>query len=174
MKNLYLFIVALVITACISSCKKSAVATPIDFTQYTTTDEQDNVIGTPDATDWTLDTVWSTRESNLMLFKDTVKLTDSVAGLVEVSPAFPNPADSILFVGINTERQCKLKYVFVNTDFEILSLGSRKMFGGPIVTSYNLATSTSFHKDAYYRMYYAFYVAGDSLIYRGHGDIKIP
>lgn len=161
-----------VVTA-ISACKKDPVFAP-DFSTITQTDSSGHVIGTADSTDWSYDTDWNGTELAFFSFNDTsANTSDSLAGTIAVSHAMPNPNAGLLIVGMNPERQVKVKYVFVNTDLRVLNYGVRKLNGGVTFLSFDLTTNTAFRKGEYYRMYYGFYNSKDSLYYKGHGDIKI-
>ena len=155
-----------------SSCKKTTV-TPIDFSKITVADASCIYISEIDTTDWTYDNYWSAQELSFLKFGDTITITDSVTGYVQLSAPCPNPNDGLFIVGMNTERQCRMKLVCVNTDMQILYYTSRKFTGGPIVTVYDFRANTAFHKNGNYRFYYGFYNSKDSLYYKGHGDFRI-
>ncbi len=172
MKKLYASLLSFVLLIQFSSCKKEVV-TIFDFSQYTTTDSNCLYTGAVDNSDWTNDAVWTTKENSLMNFSDNIVLTDSLAGYIEVAAPCSNPSEGQFSMGINTERQCKMKVVCVNTEMETLYFAARELTGGPVVTEYNFRSLTSFHKGMNYRMYYAFYTAKDSVYYKGHGDFRI-
>ena len=154
------------------SCKKESIAV-LDFTKYTITDGA-CVATETDNSDWTTDTAWTTQESALLAFNDDdIVLVDSVIGNVAISPACPNPSDGFFTLTVTTERECKLKMACVNTEMETLYYHARKLSGGLTSIEFDLRSLTSFHKDDYYRLYYAFYNSTDSLYYRGHGDFRI-
>ena len=158
----------------ISSCKKDT-SVPIDFSKITVTDSTSCIIiSDVDTTDWTYDANWTPGVTAFLYFIDSnLVVSDTLTGYVQVSPACPNPNHGIFIMGVNTERECLMKLVCVNTDMQILYYTTRKFTGGPIVTAYDLTTSTSFHKNANYRVYYGFFNAFDSLYYKGHGDVRI-
>jgi hypothetical protein len=154
------------------ACKKETII-PIDFSNYTVTDSSCTIVVTTDPSDWSYDTTWTSKESSLMNFADNILIVDSLPGNIELSPACPNPSDGLFIIGINTERECKMKLACVNTEMETLYFLAKRFSGGPIVTGYDLRSLTAFHKDMNYRMYYAFYNSKDSLYYKGHGDFRI-
>lgn len=155
------------------SCKKNTV-TPVDFSKITVADASCVYISEVDSTDWTYDTNWTTQELNFMRFTDTsVVVTDTATGFVQLSAPCPNPSEGLFILGLNTQRQCKMKLVCVNTQMQVIYYLTRKFSGGPIVTAYDFRSTTSFHKNENYRFYYAFYNATDSLYYKGHGDFRI-
>jgi hypothetical protein len=172
MKSFYASLLPFIVLLLSSSCKKDNI-TPIDFTKYTRTDSSCAIIGEADITDWTADSIWTTSEIALMKFSDGVVLADSLIGFINVSPPCPNPSDGLFIMRVNTERECKMKVACVNIEMETLYYTSSKFPGGLITTGYDFRQLTAFHKDSYYRLYYAFYNAADSLFYKGHGDIKI-
>lgn len=173
MKQVQLVLPALaVLLLSVASCKKES-SQSYNFTQITETDASANSIGYVDSSDWGYDANWSAAETKLLSFKDTLKSSDTTIGYIHISPAFPNPSAGTFFIGADTEKGCKMKAVFVNEQFQILHYLSRNFTGGPIITVYNLAAITAFRKGHYYRMYYGFYNAMDSLYYKGHGDLRI-
>ena len=171
MKTLYSFSFLLLIFF-FSSCKKTTI-TPIDFSKITVADSSCIYIGDVDTTDWTYDATWTAQEISFMNFADTISITDSATGYIQLSAPCPNPNGGVFILGMNTERQCKMKLVCVNTAMHILYYTSRKFTGGPIVTAYDFSSLTAFHKNANYRFYYGFYNSKDSLYYKGHGDFRI-
>jgi hypothetical protein len=172
MKQLYAFILLLVVAAYLSACKKDTV-TVIDYSKITLTDAQCNVTAITDSTQWSNDVYWTAFDSSLVKFTDSISFTDSLTGKVEVSPACPNPSQGQFIVGVNTERACKMKVVCLNTSQEVLYFNSQLLTGGPIIIGFDFRSISAFHTGQYYRMYYAFYTAADSMYYRGHGDFKI-
>jgi hypothetical protein len=175
MKNFSIAVFILSAVFCVTSCKPDKV-TIVDFTKYTVTDTACQVMGAADATDWTYDTTWTTQETSLLGFADTLTFTDSIGGLIQVSPACTNPSSGLFHLTVNTELPCKLKYSFVNNDFLLLHYGTRKLLGGNQITIFDFRSLTAFHKNQNYRMYYGFYLRHhdkDSIIYKGHGDIRI-
>ena len=172
MRKFFLFLFTAAVLFHFGACKKDNIV-PIDFSQYTATDSNCIISGVYDNTDWTYDTTWTATETALMSFNANIATTDSTFGYVHVSPACPNPNNGLFIIGINTEKQCKMKIVCVNTSFETLYYTSKKFTGGPIVTSYDFSALTSFHPNENYRLYYAFYNSLDSIYYKGHGDIRI-
>lgn len=170
MKALQAFLLLFIVS--IASCKKEK-AVVYDFSKYTATDINGNIIGTADTTDWTYDATWAAAELKLLTFKDTIKVSDTTCGYVQLSPAMPNPTAGLFIIGTDTEKECKMKAVFVNEQLNILLYLSKKFTGGPIVTAYDLTVHSAFRKGNFYRMYYGFFNGKDSLFYKGHGDIRI-
>jgi hypothetical protein len=172
MKRFYLLLLSSLLAFHFYSCKKQDI-TPIDFTRYTATDSTCSILGEADITDWTADSTWAIQETALLTFNDAIVLVDSVAGFIQISPPCPNPNDGHFTLGINTERECKMKIACVNTEMETLYYSTEKFTGGPTMLTYDFRPLTSFHKEMNYRLYYAFYNSKDSLYYKGHGDFRI-
>ncbi|MBP6730877.1 MAG: hypothetical protein KA149_02395 [Chitinophagales bacterium] len=167
----YLLLLALLSTG-FSSCKKDK-SVFSDFELITEMDASCDTIGAIDPFDWTYDKTWSVQEEGFLKFRDSIPSGDSVAGWVEVSPACPNPNNGQVFVGINTQRNCKMRMVCINNEQQIVYYTARKFTGGQILTGYDFRGLTAFHANENYRFYYGFYTASDSLYYKGHGDFRI-
>lgn len=174
MKNLSVFTLLFVMLCAANACKKDPLYLILDFSQYTATDIHGIQTAPPDTTDWTNDSYWAPAELALFTFNDTAaNSTDSVIGNVVVSPAFPNANNGQFAVGLDPERQCKWKYVFVDKELRVLDYGIRRLNGGPTFFTFDFRSATAFDKGDSYRIYYGFYNSKDSLYYKGHGDIKI-
>jgi hypothetical protein len=174
MRTLGALLMLVLIGIYFTSCKDDTVnATTIDFSKYTLTDEAGALISEADTTDWNNDLVWTKGEEALVGFNDTVIVRDSTAGKVQVSPAFPNPNNGRFNLLVTTERECKMHYAFVDDKLQVLSYGARKFTTEPAQMAFDFSNATAFDKNETYRIYYAFYIVGDSLIYKGHGDIRI-
>ncbi len=155
-----------------NGCKKDS-TTPLDFSSYTTTDIHCVTFGEPDSTDWTFDYYWTAQESALLKFNDTLTVLDTLTGWIEVSAPCPNPGNGIFILGVNSEYACKMKLACVNTQMQILYYSTQKFSGGVTWIPLDFTTSTSFHTNENYRLYYSFSNAQDSVYYKGHGDIRI-
>lgn len=164
----YIFLIAVFFSA----CKKES-TTPLDFSKITVADIYCVYISDVDSSDWSHDDVWTAQETALLNFTDTISVTDCTTGYVQISAPCPNPSEGLFILGINTERQCKMKLVCVNTEMQVLHYTARKFTGGPIATAYDFRSNTAFHKNENYRFYYGFYSAADSLYYKGHGDFRL-
>ena len=172
MKKIY-FLLSIICLIAFSSCKKET-STPPDFSEITVTDSSCIYISDVDTTDWTNDVVWTTQETNLLNFADTtIVITDSVEGFIQLSAACPNPSAGVFFLGVNTQRETKMKLVCVNTEMEVLYFTTRKFTGGPILTAYDFTGISAFRANENYRVYYAFYTSKGVLYYKGHGDLRI-
>ncbi|HLP50604.1 MAG TPA: hypothetical protein VK154_06940 [Chitinophagales bacterium] len=171
MRNI-LFIAFLAAVMLQAGCKKSTVS-PYNFSKITVADNSCMYISEVDTTDWGYDAAWTTVEYNFINFKDSVIVTDSLAGYIQVSAPCPNPSEGVFIMGLNTERQCMMRLACVNTEMQILYYTVKKLTGGPIVTAYDFRSNTAFHKNENYRIYYGFYNSKDSLYYKGHGDFRI-
>lgn len=155
-----------------AACRKESTA-GYNFTVITYTDSTGAVNGTVDSTDWGFDSQWTAAEIKLLSFKDTLITIDTSIGYVKLSAAFPNPCKGKFIIGVDVEKACKMKAVFVNERFEILHYTSRIFTGGPILTAYDFSGNPAFHRSNFYRMYYGYFDSRDSLYYKGHGDLQI-
>lgn len=173
MKKLSTLLLASGLMFYFSACKKTAVTSPPDFSKITVTDSSCIYSGAVDSTDWTYDDTWTTQELALLNFTDTISVTDSTTGYVQVSAACPNPNHGVFIIGTDVQKQCKLKVAIVNTSMQLLAYNTYHLTGGPIMTGFNFAGSGSFHANENYRMYYAFYNSQGTLFYMGHGDFRI-
>ncbi len=173
MKKFFVSVLLFYIFFYFISCKKEANTNRYDFSKYTATNASGDTIGEPDTTDWTFDNDWSGRDSLFINFNDTIMLTDSLPGYIELSSAIPNPNDGRFVLGVNTERECKMRAACVNSELEILYYHAFKFTGGPGMLVFDFRGITSFHQRKNYRLYYGFYNASDSLYYKGHGDFRI-
>ncbi len=165
-------VVLMLLALAINGCKKDN-TTPLDFSKLTTTDIHCVTFGDPDSTDWTFDSYWTAQESALLKFNDTLSVSDTLTGWIEVSAPCPNPGNGIFILGVNSEYACKMKLVCVNTEMQILYYSSEIFHGGVSWIPLDLTTNTAFRKSEYYRLYYSFSNAQDSVYYKGHGDIRI-
>ena len=166
----YLFLFAAGTTV-LFSCKQEPVS-QVSFTHITETDANGNLNGAVDSTDWTNDTVWNSTELALLTFADAGDtITDTLPGAVTVAPAYPNPSNGAFSLRITNAQQCVMKMAIVNTNYEILFYDNRIMWGGPFILHYDVSGFTAFRKPGYYRLYYGFFNAFDSLYYKGHGDL---
>lgn len=156
----------------IFSCKKDSPVV-FDFSKITYTDSACNVTGTIDSTDWTCDSSWTTLEKSFLKFVDTLSISDTVMGTISISPACNNPNNGLFIVGLNTERECKMKTAVVNSKMEVLWYGYQKFTGGPVWTTFDFRSLTSFANGNYYRLYYGFFNSRDSLYCKGHGDFRV-
>jgi len=171
MKKFILFLLGAMLLLHLLSCKKEVI-TGISFEQITTVDSLCEMTGTIDPTDWSYDSTWTTVEQTLLTFIDpNIILTDSLPGRVTVYPACANPNNGVFHVDVFTQRECEMRVAFVNNDFQILQYQSLHLYGGLITNHYDFRYLTAFHPNAYYRMYYAFFDARDSMYYQGHGDL---
>ncbi len=157
-----------------SACKKDSTSLLYDFSKITVTDASCIYISGVDTTDWTYDDSWTDQETGFLKFSDTsVVVTDTATGYIQVDAICPNPNEGLFVMGVNTQRQCKMKLVCVNNEMQVLYYLTRKFTGGSVTTSYDFRSLTAFHKNENYRLYYGFYNSKDSLYYKGHGDFRI-
>jgi hypothetical protein len=146
---------------------------PIDFSKITVTDSSCLYISDVDPTDWVSDDSWTSKEAAFLKFTDTLFVTDTSIGYVQISALCPNPNAGAFNLGVNTQYPCKMKLVCVNTEMQVLYYTTNILTGGPVPYNYDFRSQTAFHKNENYRLYYGFYNSRDSLYYKGHGDFRI-
>ncbi len=174
MKNFYALAVIAFILVQSSSCKKEiSSTTTFDYSNFTVTDSSCLYTGNVDTTDWTYDATWTSAETALLNFRDTISTVDSLTGYVQVSAACSNPSGGLFIVGTTVEKACVMKIAVVNNKLELLHYRAVKLTGGPIVNAFDFRYSGAFHKSENYRMYYGFYNSTRTLYYKGHGDFRI-
>jgi hypothetical protein len=154
------------------SCKKETTQV-VDFSSYTATDKECRIIGLPDTTQWINSILTRQTDTLQLVFGDNIVITDSITGTVRVSPPCPDSSNGFFIWNVDASRQCKLKLVVVNTDYDVLYYNSYGLNGGPITLGFDFRTQTSFKTNTSYRMFYGFYNSLDSCYYSGHGDIRI-
>ncbi|HWB62921.1 MAG TPA: hypothetical protein VG603_05365 [Chitinophagales bacterium] len=155
-----------------SSCKKDVVEV-LDFSKYTSTDNDCSITGPIDSTAWKNDVLNRTRDTARLIFSDDLFVTDSMAGTITLNPPCPNPSDGLFIWNINTTRQCKLKVVCINLSNEVIYYNAYRLVGGKMTVGFNFKGNSAFKAGNNYRLYFAFYTATDSLYYSGHGDFRI-
>ncbi len=174
MKNFYAFACFAFILIHSSSCKKEISSTStFDYSNFTVTDSSCLYVANVDSTDWTYDASWTTAETALLNFNDTISTLDSTAGYVQVSASCSNPSAGLFIMGTDVEKACSMKIAVVNNKLEVIHYRTAKLTGGPMMHFFDFQYTGSFHKNENYRMYYGFYTSKDSLYYKGHGDFRI-
>src|ERR1041385_3745975 len=133
MKLLYTSAIFILLATQFISCKKEQ-AVIYDFSNFSETDSNCLYTGAVDGSDWGSDAEWTTWEYALMKFSAIGTITDTLTGFVEISPACPNPSEGLFIVGLNTQRQCKMKIACVNPEMETLFYSTKILTGGPIIT----------------------------------------
>ncbi len=172
MKQLYSFIISLLLLSCLFSCKKENNSL-FNFGRITTVDSICQPVGVIDSTDWTYDTTWVAEELNFVHFIDTVTSTDTLTGTIYVAPVCPNPTNGLFYLNVVAQRECQLKCALVNTNRQLVGYLAKRTLPGPSSVGFDVRTVSAARKNRYYRLYYAFYTSRDSLYYKGHGDIFI-
>jgi len=158
------------VVVCIMACKKETIRV-LDFDSITYTNALCEVIGEPAPGNWAKDSDWVQAEINLLAFNTIPGIADTALSKITVFPACPNPNAGQFDVFVKSTKKCKLKWVMVNRQLEILQYGQQLMDSGQFTISYDFRGITSF-VGGNYRLYYGFYNAKDSLFYKGHGNIR--
>ena len=165
--------------ALLAACSKDKSEPTIDFGpdggfQYRT---PINSYNGGDATDWTDDGKWNTREKQL--FASLNLSLDNAAPQTHPWDAsvFPNPEpagnDRTFFLMVNPTQPpptgSRAAYVIVDAHYQVLQrddLAAEK-------TKMVAIAPNSLPAGALYRLYYVCYVPGQQVYYRSHGDIKV-
>ena len=154
------------------SCKKQTIRV-VDFSSYTTTNEECQVIGLQDTTQW-INNVLNRQTDTLQLtFADNLVISDSTAAHITMTPPCPDSSNGFFVWNVNPSRECKLKLVFVNTNYDILYYNAYALNGGPMTIGFDFRSISTFKTGTNYRMFYGFYNSHDSCYFSGHGDIRI-
>ena len=154
-------------------CKKPASTCSFsgsDAGTYTQTDVNGAVIGTADALDWTNDNNWNTCENNLFSATDSFSYQDLTVTSVGGVMAFPNPFIRNLDITANVNGKTIVKSVIVDENFITVSQFANSMDSGKHVWQYQFTQIDTTKK---YRMYYRFYGLNKSVVYQGHGDLRV-
>ncbi|GAA4348746.1 hypothetical protein GCM10023185_04940 [Hymenobacter saemangeumensis] len=160
----------------LSACRKDE--PEIDFGpdggfQYRT---RQNIPGPGDATDWTADGPWNSKEKGLFSSLN-LSLDEAQQSRTWYSSVYPNPseaADGFTFmtsVSSNNPAPAgsRKAYVIVDRRYNVLQRGDinatthEDVVFGP----------NSLPAGSLYRLYYVCYVPGQRVYFRSHGDIKV-
>ncbi len=167
-------IVTVVLFVVLFSCDKTEDKEIIsaDFSGITETDNQGNVIGKIDNTDWQLDDEWSEKEeaifnltSNKTVEQDASYLEDDII----INYAYPNPCDNYVIITFSFSPGTLLQLALVNNDFELIYYYTADYTESLIYVD---LSELDLQNNTIYRFYYQFVRPG-STTYKGHGDIKI-
>ena len=130
--------------------------------------DQNAVAGPQDPTDWTLDRNWIATEQSLFasLGLDLNGLPQGAASNIS---AYPNPATTAATFRYDTPDAVSCQVVVVGNTYQSYYMRNFPTPARNLVLPLDL---TAFPKGQRYRVYYVLYT-GNSLYYKGHGDIKI-
>jgi len=156
----------------VNSCKKTTTQI-VDFSSYTMTNDECEIIGAADTTQWNNNVLNRQTDTLQLVFADNVNITDSATGTISMSPPCPDSSNGFFIWNVNPSRQCKLKLVVVNTAYDILYYNAYALNGGPMTIGFDFRSMTAFRSGTNYRMFYGFYNSYDSCYYSGHGDIRM-
>ena len=161
-----LLISALLITG--TGCKKdkACLFSFVISNNYTKTDMNGNVIGTPNPDDWTYDSHFSACENSLFDFADTFSYQGLTAATVTGVGAFPNPFYDQLSFSSQYNGTVVEKVVIVDDQMDIIK---RITFADHQNIGLYLP---GLHPKRHYRLYYRFYGNNKTVIYQGYGDLR--
>ncbi|SHK32404.1 hypothetical protein [Hymenobacter psychrotolerans] len=166
------FLTPIVFALALAACKKKDPT--IDFGPnggISMRDASNYPKSTPDPTDWTLDGSWNAQERGL--FQDLgLDLNAPATGTVSNLSAYPNPVgagQTIFHFDAPTAVTCS--FVVVDEKYQVVRPLQTATPNRSVRFSLDVS-SNSFRQGKLYRLYYVFQ-EGNSLYYKGHGDIKI-
>ncbi len=168
----YIICLLALYSAFIFSCKKTTEQT-LDFSQYTQTNSECSVIGTPDSISWTNAIFNLQQDTPLLNFADNLYLTDTLAAVINITPPCPDPSNGFFIWHVNSSGPCKLRLVCVDINSDVLYYNAYLLQGGPLEIAFDFRNKSAFQANTNYRMYYGFYTSRDSIFYSGYGDFRI-
>ena len=132
------------------------------FTGITNRNEQGEITGSVDESDWNFDDTWN--EVEHALFTESFELNceiDNNHGIM----AYPNPCNDIIYLNFYFDDNRRVAYRIVDNNYNIIY--STDNASSPMAISFDLLKI----KKQVVRVYYK--VLGEDCELRGHGDIKI-
>lgn len=137
---------------------------------YEGRDNSNYSVGPDDTTDWISDDKWTKQEQ--ALFDDLpLQLNGPQAGGVRRLSLYPNPAETQAIFSFERTSSLQGMLKIVDKKHNVVTEHEISASSGSLGFSFNVNT-LQLKKDAVYRLYYVFY-NGNTLHYKGHGDIKI-
>jgi hypothetical protein len=124
--------------------------------------------------DWKLNdwSSFSAFEKSLFDFPDTVSLSGTAVSNLQVTPAYPNPANSASAIAFSSSDTVKLKIVLVDSRGQRLRYTTLK-FKGSKALMFDISERNVFPLGGGFRYYYSFSAATQQNFKVGHGDIKV-
>ena len=164
---------AVLVIICLSvltSCNKTTPFT-IDTSGITGVDVMGILIGPSDNTDWTEDVSWNETEKSLFI-TDPIDMTDAEVASVSIQPAYPNPCTHQTTLQFTVSKITWIKIAVVDEKLNKLAFYSFKTDVG--LNAYIIPFDPLIFKtNKNYRLYYSFDAPGNSMYYKGHGDVAI-
>lgn len=141
-------------------------STPI-ISGYTATDNNGNLNGLVDNSDWTFTSDWVGQEFDLFEYSDSINyfLQDST---IVMHPAFPNSNSGIFHLNYQKETHTYFNIRVINKNWEVL-ISADSIVGNNIALDVQGLVDNS---GEMVRVYYMF-TKNDSCLYKGHGDIQL-
>ena len=162
-----LFIICLSV---LSSCDKTTPFT-IDVSAITSTDALGNPNGSVDNTDWTKDVNWNETEKSLFI-TDPIDMTDAEVATVSVQPVYPNPFQTNTTLQFTVSKITWIRIAIVDEKLNKLAFFNFKTDSG--LNAYHIPFDPLIFKtNKNYRIYYSFDAPGNTMYYKGHGDVAV-
>ncbi|NVO31389.1 hypothetical protein [Hymenobacter lapidiphilus] len=165
------FLPTLLITGIsLTACHKKDAAPTIDFGPnggITARDANGNLQSPADPTDWRMQGIWNKQEQDL--FKSlSLNLNGNQEGGVKGIELYPNPATNATQLYIeHPGNATQFAHILVNQEYQVV----RTLVINVAANGYTFDLGR-LKKEETYRLYYVFY-SGNTLIEKGHGDIRM-
>jgi len=148
----------------------------INASKITEVDENGEVTGAVDPSDWRFDDQWNEKELALFNFGDTIN-TSGMAKAIKCSASLaPNPASAVIMLSFQTSQPTLLKWVITDEDLNVLFTKALRLESSTGIDpnrGFGLDVRNSkFTHPGFYRVYYALYSQGGQLYKKGHGDFQ--
>jgi len=135
---------------------------------YTATDNNGNLMGLIDESDWIYDSNWSIGVENL--FPEFQNLVNDFGhySTIQMYPGYPNPTSSASYFSMIKDNDIRVSFRVVNKYHQVIASADSMYSSTFGVNTPAIVSST----DTLIRIYY-FFERNDSCLYKGHGDIKV-
>jgi hypothetical protein len=158
------------VIAFVTGCHKPCTFSGNDAGSYTLRDYNGVNTGSTDPKDWTNDGNWNTCENNLFNFADTFNYSALTANSALVIAEYPNPFISQLIFLDSCTGTMAVKLVLVDQGMNVKAQVAYTNATGQHPRAFSF---TSLDSTASYRLYYRFYGTNKTVLYQGHGDLKV-
>lgn len=170
------FIPVFLLCLLLAGCKKDK-AYKIDASKITATDENGDLNGEIDPTDWRSDDTWNEKELALFNFGDTISTWGMQKAATCSAGASPNPASAVIMFTFSATQPTLLKIAITDEYLNVIITRAVRLESYSAGVNPNIGLgidvrNSKFKQPGYYRIYYAFYSQDGTLYKKGHGDFK--
>jgi hypothetical protein len=156
-------------------CKKDKIY-KVDASKITSTDENGDLTGEVDSSDWRFDDTWNEKEFALFNFGDTVSKWGMGKATALSAIAAPNPASSVIMFTFRADQPTLLKIAVTDEYLNVIYTKAVRLEKysnvDPNIGLGIDVRNSKFTHPGFYRIYYAFYSQDGILYKKGHGDFK--